>query len=390
MKWVRRALKKSLQALPFKWRQELIRKFAKVPLTLPKNFELKVVDSMAELEATFRLVYTSYVKIGYCEPNPHQMRATRYHALPSTSTLIAKDAGSVVATLTLVRDNRLGLPLESVFNVRGLRQKGRRVAEVTSLVIDRQYRRRAGGALLFPMMKLMYEYSTSYFGVSYLVIAVHPRDIDFYKALLLFDVVPGCEQEDYYGAPASVLCLDLEKARVRYREVFGKKSAVYNYAEFFMDRKYPQIKLPDRRFNQINDPIVTLEDYQEVFVKKLGIEVPDNVVHLQHESASMRAHLRFESHNELHSADELTSTAFKGIVKDVSRCGIRVHFDEDPQLPVEFTIKIMVADNRPCLLKVRPIWKNSQNGVGLEIVQNNQIWNEYINYLEGLYSQKPA
>jgi len=388
MKWFRRIIKKSMQLIPFDMRKEIFRYFAKVPLVLPDKYELKVVENMNELEESFKLVYESYVKIGYCEPNAHKMRATKYHALSTTSTLIAKDNGKVVATLTLVRDNRFGLPLESVFSVKDLRKFGRRVAEVTSLVIDQNYRREAGGLLLFPMMKLMYEYSTDYFGVSYLVIAVHPRDVDFYRALLLFDVVTGCENKDYYGAPATVLSLDLEKARIQYREIFGHRKSQYNYAEFFMDRKFSQIKFPDRSFNRISDAVVSEKDYQKFFVEKLGIEIPSNVISLHNYGTLMRANLRFEVDNNFHFGDNPQSFILKGVVKDVSRNGLRVYFHNEVDLPADTIINIMISKKIKCKLKVRPVWKSSSDGIGLEIIEGDLYWDKYIDYLEDYQSKK--
>ena len=46
--------------------------------------------------------------------------------------------------------------------------------------------RKTGGAILFPLMKFMYEYCTTFFDTRHLVIAVHPTRIEMYESLLFF------------------------------------------------------------------------------------------------------------------------------------------------------------------------------------------------------------
>ena len=61
----------------------------------------------SEYEAAFRLILKSYQQRGYELPTATGLHFTLYHALPTTVVLIAKQAETVVATLSAVFDNSL-------------------------------------------------------------------------------------------------------------------------------------------------------------------------------------------------------------------------------------------------------------------------------------------
>lgn len=59
------------------------------------------------------------------------------------------------------------------------------MAEVSALAVHRDFRK-TGGGILFPLMKFMYEYCTTFFDTRHLVIAVNPSHIEMYESLLFF------------------------------------------------------------------------------------------------------------------------------------------------------------------------------------------------------------
>ena len=77
------------------------------------NIECRIGSSRQELSAAFHLIYEQYLKAGLMKPNSYRMRVTPYHLLPSTEVLVALDRGVVTCTLSLVRDGKLGLPMEA-------------------------------------------------------------------------------------------------------------------------------------------------------------------------------------------------------------------------------------------------------------------------------------
>jgi len=162
------------------------------------------------------VLHDAYVDSGFMKPDPSGMRVTIYHALPTTTTLCAKYDGQVVGTISLVRESALGVPLQRIFDLSGVREKEGHIAEVSALAVHRKFRK-TGGSILFPLMKFMYEYCTTFFDTRHLVIAVNPSHIEMYESLLFFKRLTANMVENYdfvNGAPAiawnlrEILCLE--------------------------------------------------------------------------------------------------------------------------------------------------------------------------------------
>ena len=301
-------------------------------------------------------------------------------------TLVALDGQQVVGTLTIVRDNRHGLPVDRLFNLKNLRQKSQRVAEITSLVIDEKYRREKGGQILFPLLRLMYEYSTYYFGVKNLVVTIHPKDVHFYKSLLLFKDIPDTGIKVYLGAPAVALHLDLSKAPAEYKKTYSERELKLNLFHFFTERKFDNIILPKRQFNKINDPVVSIEYYQSTFVDKLGIKEGNPFERRQVTSAILapeirRVHPRFESELKAQVRLQNSEFAVNGTVKDVSLQGFRLYSEIQFSLNSNYSCVVEIAPSVFSKLQVRAIWRTSETGIGFEVIEADLVWQEFINYI---------
>ena len=198
-------------------------------------------------------------------PDPSGMRLTIYHALPTTTTLCAPFDGKVVGTIALIRDSALGLPLQRIFDLTGVRAKRGNIAEVSSLAVHPDF---AGidGPVLLPLLKFMHEYCTTLFDTRHLVIAVHPHHIETYEALLFFRRLAGGTVPAYdfvNGAPAVGARLDLRHAPEIMRKYYGDRTLRRNLHNYFVALRLPNIELPHRRFSSHSEPVITpaLIDY---------------------------------------------------------------------------------------------------------------------------------
>lgn len=128
-------------------------------------------------------MYEAYVRRGLARPNPSGLRATPHQLLPTTEVLVAVHHGQVIATISLVRDGKLGLPMEIAYptEVAALRARGLYLAEVSCLA-DQRLARPAGvawsggchaPAILMRLMSLMAQCALAR-GVNQLLIAVRP------------------------------------------------------------------------------------------------------------------------------------------------------------------------------------------------------------------------
>ena len=226
---------------------------------------LKIAQTQDELEACFRLLHDAYVGSGFMRPDPSGMRVTIYHALPTTTTLCAKYDGEVVGTISLIRESVFGFPLQSIFDLHEIREKNGRVAEVSALAVHPKFRN-TGGTILFPLMKFMYEYCTTFFDTRHLVIAVNPNRIDMYESLLFFERLTQSSVANYdfaNGAPAVGASLDLHVAPGVLKRTYGKKPRRKNLYLYFLRTRLRNIVMPSRRYFTTNDPVMTpdLLDY---------------------------------------------------------------------------------------------------------------------------------
>jgi hypothetical protein len=265
--------KKMIRLLPEAIRISLMRNTRKLKLEWPDSLEIKIADTQEELESAFNLLHNSYVKSGFMTPDPTNMRVLPQHLLPETTTIVAKWKSKVVGTISLIRDNPIGLPLEKAFNINDRRLGGRRLAEVSSLTIAPEFRGHSN-KVLYPLIRFLIHYARYYFGVHELVIAVNPKSADFYKGLLCFEsltskVVP---YNFVNGAPAIGLFLDFETADERWLETFGSKATQKNFYRYWATvPNHPQNKLPVRMYHSAADPVLTPKLLKNFFLDKTGI-----------------------------------------------------------------------------------------------------------------------
>jgi GNAT superfamily N-acetyltransferase len=255
------SLRRVFSLFPQSVRFSIFRSFVDCDPAPDARLVLKIAETKEELEACFKLLHDAYVSSGFMKPAPSGLRATIYHALPTTTTLCAKFDGQVVGTLSLIRESVFGFPLQAIFDLKAVRAKGGKIAEVSALAVHPDFRK-TGGAILFPLMKFMYEYCTTFFDTRHLVIAVHPTRIEMYESLLFFKRLTENKVDNYdfaNGAPAVGATLDLRRAPRKYKQTYDKKPQRKNLYDYFVRTKLPNIVLPQRRYHTTNDPVMTAE-----------------------------------------------------------------------------------------------------------------------------------
>jgi hypothetical protein len=259
--------------LPRSQRFKIFRAFVDCDPAPSQSLVLKIADTKEELEACFAILHDAYVDSGFMKPDPSGMRVTIYHALPTTTTLCAKKDGRVVGTLSLIRESALGIPLQTIFDLRSVREKEGHIAEVSALAVHRDFRK-TGGTILFPLMKFMYEYCTTFFDTRHLFIAVNPSHIEMYESMLFFQRLTTSAVESYdfvNGAPAIVATLDLKEAPKLFRRHYSSKPPRSNLYSYFTKAKLPNIQFPHRRFFTTNDPVLTPELLDHFFNVRTNI-----------------------------------------------------------------------------------------------------------------------
>jgi N-acyl amino acid synthase FeeM len=175
-----------------------------------KRFAIAVAFDSARRERAFRLAFRVYRDCGYVVDTPAGRIVSKFDALPSTLVLLVQDAaGRDAATATLVFDSPTGLPSDEIraADLAPLRAQGRRLVEVTRLAIDQDYK--GSKPLLVQLFNAISLYAR-HEGSTDFVIEVHPRHVNYYRRLLMFE--PAGPERDCpraNGAPGVLLRLDL-------------------------------------------------------------------------------------------------------------------------------------------------------------------------------------
>src|SRR5262249_18472615 len=150
-----------------------------------------------------------------------------YHALPDTTTYVAKLDDRVLATFSLVPDNiLLGLPMEAIYaeEIAALRRTGARLAEVTSFAAT-DMSLVEFSHVFQALIRLMKQHH-AYHGGDTWVTPVNPKHRNFYtKVLGYVPLGPRRPNPKVLGAPVEAYVLDVEGMRTRapekYEEMLG-------------------------------------------------------------------------------------------------------------------------------------------------------------------------
>lgn len=143
--------------------------------------------SLEQVESAWRLVYDRYTQMGLINENPFGIHAVPGAVGDHACVIWGPDGANVGYTMTLFRDNPMGLALDSVYarELDALRGMGRRLLEVGMLADRRQSAARGVGAL-FSMMRWAVYYGL-HTDLTDIVIGVHPRHVQFYTRCYGFE-----------------------------------------------------------------------------------------------------------------------------------------------------------------------------------------------------------
>jgi hypothetical protein len=143
--------------------------------------------SIEQVESAWRLVYDRYSEMGLIDQNPFGIHAVPTAVGQHACVIWGPEGSAVGYTMTLFRDNPMGLALDSVYapHLNKLRRKGRRLLEVGMLADRRRSAARGVGAL-FSMMRWAVHFGL-HTDATDIVIGVHPRHAQFYERCYGFE-----------------------------------------------------------------------------------------------------------------------------------------------------------------------------------------------------------
>lgn len=405
--FVHQAARKLFSLLPKRKRHDIYRSFVDCDPEPNKRLVLKIAETREELEACFKLLHDAYVSSGFMTPDPSGMRVTIYHALPTTTTLCAKYDDQVVGTLSLIRESAIGFPLQRIFDLTSVREKEGNIAEVSALAVHPRFRR-TGGTILFPLMKFMYEYCTTFFDTRHLVIAVNPRHIEMYESLLFFRRLTSKVVESYdfvNGAPAVGATLDLKHAPEILRNAYAGKPLRRNLYHYFKETTLPNIQIPHRRFFTTNDPVLTPDLINYFFNQRTTVfaELSDRkktLLHLIYDlpeyqkvlpplsqkqaDSQIRRHQRFSVKCPAQLLSQSGEKAISIEVSEVSRYGFRARTSQKIPADTWLTAVIQLGAREVSRLTVQVVQGtdlDDKHYSGFRIGQPDLVWRKFVTAL---------
>ncbi|MCB0341427.1 MAG: hypothetical protein H6626_13910 [Pseudobdellovibrionaceae bacterium] len=238
-----------------------------------QQFVIKVAETPDEILSAYKLIYENYFLAGLCELDDEMLRLTKHALLPTTSVIIVKHHDQVIATMSVILDNPLKLPMESLWPLDFLRKSGNRIAEISTLSIKPNYRNQKG-RLLLPLTGYLYRYALNTLGVDFLTLAVHPYSTPFYSAFFNARFVD--KKVMYYKganhAPAAAMTIDLKNNQVQNHVesvFFGPKLDIPLIHYMHWDR-YPRAYVfPERKYFRAFDPGFHLDLLKDLFKKNI-------------------------------------------------------------------------------------------------------------------------
>lgn len=389
--------------LPKSVRARLFRKMILLKAEPPEGFIFKIAETEDELTQAFALLHDSYVSMRLMDPHPSGMRITKYHALPSTTTLIAVKDGKVAATVSLVRSNPFGLPCEKLYDIDFLKIKRARIAEVSALAISPKYSG-SNGELLWPMLKFMYEYSTRYFGLDYYVMVVHPEWFEFYDSILFFKKFSKKKVSRYdfvNGAPAQGGFLNLRHFHFHSEFAYGRNDENKNLFRYMTELSFETFHFPKRKYASVSDPVMTPKLFDHFFNKVTDgfdafTEIERSYLASLYKTDEFRKVLpitgpmtNLELERSLRfdvdcRAQLLTSPTnyLEVLIKSASKTGVGAIMHRKIRFNTEYEIEIQIGRFDVANLAVVPVWLNEDGSCGFAILKSSSNWNLFIENLE--------
>lgn len=369
-------------------------------LTLPhiqgNDLVFKPAETKEEFLAACRILHDSYVECKYMEPEISGLRVTPYHLLPSTVTLIVKKGSDVIGTVSIVRDNPLGLPMDKIFDLSHLRRANRRIGEISALAIQKEYRGKKG-AVLHLVMRYLWKFTQEHLNLDTFVCAVNPAMNELWESVYFFKPLKPANRVGVYdfvnGAPAVGLVVPVSgnfaiwESFYKTRPLSGNLHRFiqepFNANEFNFSNPYYSIFLnpmnAETREQFLTDPSIKLlsrlsmEDQTKIFCllnneKFMEFDYQKHLISLKDRNE------RYEVFCHLLGKQDST-------ILDVSKTGLKLAPNNWITDCAPDFLSLQLGPNRTCRVKTKLKWRNNHGASGHEIIDADESWNDFISFL---------
>ncbi|MCB0415572.1 MAG: PilZ domain-containing protein, partial [Bdellovibrionales bacterium] len=376
---------------------------------------IKVATDPEEVFAAYKLVYQTYFDSNLSEFEKEGLRVTKFALLPTTSLIVVKHKGEVIATVSHIADSGIGLPLEKLWPLYEYRRSGGRIAEISTLCVKKGFRRQRGKIIL-PLMIYLFKYALEYLGTDYFVIATHPASRAFYSGL--FDFKPlskkAKQYKDVKGAWAYGQILHLTKEgyidKIAAKRV-GRGDKSFSVVDLFKLEDLGVFTFPERNLFKAFDPSFKLDMLEELMKKRIGSmqglgefdkEVLMHLFAAEEDHEYLRNHVnllrpesirRKEPRFKMFCAGSLVdcdnSKLYRVKVLEISKSGILIRANKDLHVGFQGILQIRVSPEQVYKLKIEVVnTRNSTYGSKVTLVDKPSDWEDMVDVLFGEINPK--
>ncbi|MCB0391452.1 MAG: PilZ domain-containing protein [Bdellovibrionales bacterium] len=377
------------------------------------GLEFKIADTKSELYQAFQLHYLNYSRNNLVAIQQHPFRMSKYQLLPTSTVLVAKKSDKVVGTISIIGRGALGLPAEAGWNIDQLFKNYSRVYEISALAIDPEAKNYKG-QLILPLMKYMWEYTSSCLKADALVSVVNKRVKYFYEDVLCFKEIKNFKGGYNLVNDSTPFAsyLDCKKAPELFKKIYCKEKSSKNIYSFFVEKALRNAMLPTRKFYKFSDyhlsPRVIARAVDENGLSSLSESEKMKIKSALHfksllKAAKLTNKSSFQNRRESPrlpfyiKCDFKNASSFQVVdakVLNISRSGLAIELaNGKAKIGEKVQVKFSINDSLTIQVsgKVVSEINSNVNVYGIQLIgKKKKLWNEFINYQEHNIYEKSA
>lgn len=386
-------MKKYVKYLPKKFRYSLFRNNLNLLQTLPRELSFKVATTQQEYLQALEILHQCYLEKGYTKKNKSNIRVTPYHLLPITTVLLALWKNEIIGTISIIRDNPLGVPMDKSFDLSKFRQKGTIVAEISALAIKKEFRGKSG-EIFFPFVRFTWNLSYHFLGIDYFVIAVNPSMSELYESIYLFKPLPLQNRIVNYdfanNNPAVGQYINLRTSFIQFADIY-KSARLKNNLYCFMKQfsfgidQYPLQKY----FTHFYTPtqVSWFRQLHYLLDEKLSDSMKNKIAqtfgYVSFQQMEDCPHLnRFRIPVSFHILNLENSK-----IINISVNGIAIQTTHILNNFIPIVIQCEIGPNNVTSIIAEPIWNNKSGVHGMKVLKSSKEWQQLMNELPLVYGE---
>jgi hypothetical protein len=313
---------------------------------LSKEITVELAITRGDLETAHKLLLENEFLRG----DSFKSYFAGYQLLQSTSFIVAKKEGKIVAALMLAKDGILGLPSDQLFELGSLRKQNIRLSEVIGVAVIPEKSSESVPYLLH-MFKYALIYIKKYTFSEYIILPSFPHLDPYWENIFITHKLqqkitssnPKPKAKGYYLSTKWLELLMNEEM----------KSLENDLAYLFLDKDNPSFIFPDRKF-----------------YKNFGSSVPpDYFRHLLHNQNDTIKYLSNDDYAKIHLY--YMNSVYEPIIRSSQLFKVHHVPHRRRNQRFEVTCKGLLIDSNNTLFHVE-LTDVSENGIGFIITNSNK------------------